>query len=133
MRLLYTLSIILVYSTAFAQQAGIIPMPLQFAKGSGYFTLNNHSSIGYHNEQLKTIAYYFQNELLSQKGITLQQKAKSANIVLVLKAGRRQADSCAYQISIKPEQVTISATHPNGIFYGIISLLQLALDRKSVV
>lgn len=131
MRLLYILSALIIYSTALAQQPGIIPMPLQFAKGSGYFTLNDYSSIGYNNEHLKTIAYYFQNELLSQKGITVQQKAKSANIMLVLKAGRKHADSCAYQISIKPEQVTVSATHPNGIFYGLVSLLQLAINNKN--
>ncbi|NII83047.1 MULTISPECIES: beta-N-acetylhexosaminidase [unclassified Pedobacter] len=132
MRFLYISIIIFVYNVAQAQQqVAIIPMPVQFVKGSGYFTLNNYSSIGYNNEQLKTIAYYFQNELLSQKGITVQQKAKTANIVLLLKAGRKHADSCAYQISIKPDQIIVSGTHPNGIFYGVVSLLQLALTNKN--
>jgi hexosaminidase len=132
MRLLYILIILFVHLTAFAQPpAGIIPMPDKFVKGNGFFTLNNRSTIGYNNDQLKTIVYYFQNELLNQKGITVQQKSNSANIVLVLKSDKKKADSSAYQISVKPGKIIVSANHPNGIFYGVISLLQLALTNKN--
>jgi len=118
-------------TVAFAQVGNIIPMPDKYVKGNGFFMLNNSSTISYNNNQLKTIAYYFQNELLSQKGIVVQRQAKGANIVLVLKTSTKNTDSSAYQLNIKPDQVTISASHPNGVFYGVISLLQMALTSKN--
>ncbi|MGM9476107.1 beta-N-acetylhexosaminidase [Pedobacter sp. GSP4] len=132
MRLLYSLLILFIYLNAFAQaQSGIIPVPRKFVKGNGYFTLNNQQTIGYNNSQLKALAYYFQNELLSQKGITLQQKNAQATILLMLKPDKKKTDSSAYQISIKPGQIIVSGNHPNGIFYGLISILQLALTSKN--
>lgn len=113
------------------QQSNIIPMPDKYVKGEGFFVLNNSSTVSYNNNQLKTIAYYFQNELLNQKGITIQQQAKTASIALVLKSGVKNTDSSAYQLSIKPGQIIISASHPNGIFYGVISLLQMAFTSKN--
>ena len=132
MRLLYILIIFFIYTTTFAQQqTGIIPMPSKFVKGNGFFTLNSRSTISYNSEQLKMIAYYFQSELLSQKGITVQQKSNSATIVLVLKSTKKNVDSSAYQVSVKPEQIIVTGSHPQGIFYGLISILQLALSSKN--
>ncbi|GGH06448.1 beta-N-acetylhexosaminidase [Pedobacter zeae] len=132
MRFLYTLFTLFIYISAQAQQqAAIIPMPAGFVAGKGLFTLNNKVTIGYTDEQLKAVAHYFQYELLRQKGITIQQKNGSANILLVLKPTKKKSDPNAYQVSIKPDQVIISGNHPKGIFYGAISLLQLALTGKS--
>ncbi|KIA96346.1 beta-hexosaminidase [Pedobacter kyungheensis] len=129
---LLVLALSLFTTVVFAQAPGnVIPMPDKYVKGEGIFVLNSNSTISYNNNQLKTIAYYFQNELLSQKGITIQQQAKGASIALVLKPGTKNADSSAYQLSVKPNQVTISASHPNGVFYGVISLLQMALTAKN--
>lgn len=125
------LALSLLATASFAQSGNIIPMPDQYVRGEGFFVLNSKSTISYNNHQLKTIAYNFQNELLNQKGITVQQQAKAASIVLVLKTGSKNADSSAYQLSIKPGLITISANHPNGIFYGVISLLQMALTNKN--
>ncbi|MBO9675712.1 MAG: beta-N-acetylhexosaminidase [Sphingobacteriaceae bacterium] len=132
MRFIYILSILFVYGFAHAQPpAAIIPMPVSFVAGKGFFTLDNKVTIGYNNAQLKTAAYYFQHELLSQKGITIQQKEGPANILLVLKPAKKKNDSNAYQVSIKPDQVIISANDRQGIFYGMISMLQLALASKN--
>lgn len=132
MRFLYISILLFVYVAALAQQqATIIPMPANFVAGTGFFTLNNEATIGFNNDRLKTVAYYFQNELLSQKGITLQQKNNAATIMLMLKPAKKNADSSAYQISIKPDRITISGYCPHGIFYGMISVLQLVLTSKN--
>ncbi|WP_293304032.1 beta-N-acetylhexosaminidase [Pedobacter sp. UBA5917] len=132
MRFLYISILLFIYNAAFAQQqAAIIPMPANFVAGAGFFQLNNNVTIGFNNDRLKAVAYYFQNELLSQKGITLQQKSSNATIMLMLKPVKKNVDSNAYQLSIKPDKITVSAYHPRGIFYGMISVLQLALTGKN--
>jgi len=132
MRFIYLSIILFVYASAQAQQqATIIPRPANFVNGTGFFSLNNKVTIGANNEKLKAVAYYFQNELLSQKGITIQQKNSSADIMLVLKPAKKNADSNAYQVSIKPDRITVSAYHARGIFYGMISVLQLVLTSKN--
>lgn len=132
MRFLYLSIILFIYTDALAQQqAAVIPMPVNFIAGKGFFTLNSKVTIAYNSDQLKTVAYYFQNELLSQKGITIQQKNGSAKIMLMLKPNKKKNDSSAYQISIKTDQIIISGNHPQGIFYGLISVLQLMLTSKN--
>ncbi|WP_246474921.1 glycoside hydrolase family 20 zincin-like fold domain-containing protein [Pedobacter roseus] len=132
MRFLYLSFILFIYTDALAQQqAAIIPMPVNFIAGTGFFTLNSKVTIAYNSDQLKTVAYYFQNELLSQKGITIQQKNGSAKIMLMLKPKKKKTDSSAYQISIKTDQIIILGNHPQGIFYGLISVLQLMLTSKN--
>lgn len=128
MKKILQLVLLLISANVFAQKTpAIIPKPTELAIGTGFFHINSKKTIGFNNSGLEKAAYYFQNELLKQKGITLQQKSSSADILLVLEGKKKNADSAGYKINVKPKQIIVSASHANGVFYGLITVLQMAL------
>jgi len=128
MKKILQLMLLLISANVFAQKVpAIIPKPTKLVVGTGFFQLNSEKTIGFNNPQLKASAYYLQNQLLKQRGMTIQQKAGSPDIRLLLEPKKRGTDSAAYKISVKPDHIVISASHPNGIFYGVITVLQMAI------
>ncbi|MVN20469.1 family 20 glycosylhydrolase [Mucilaginibacter sp. HMF7410] len=110
-----------------AQQCAIIPLPAHIETVSGSFKINNSVSIAYANNILQNEAGYLQQQLLKYSGLALsiQQSANTAAIQLNLTKPGKKVDEAAYSLEIKPTGAKITAATPQGIFYGITSLLQL--------
>jgi len=108
-----------------AQNLNIIPQPKLVNSKAGQFSFNNHSTIGVNDTSLTSLAVYFQKEVSKAKGFTLavaDNQAKAA-IDLVLTNTSQQTGS--YNLIITPEHITISSSNQEGVFYGLMSLLQL--------
>jgi len=130
MKRLISIFLFIIYTSASAQNnAGLIPMPQKYEQGKGVFKLNSQTSISGNQKALKNIAHYFKNEVLKLKGISIKEKASSANIVLKLVKDKKNPEG--YDLKVSPEQIVISAGSASGIFYGVIALLQMAVNSKN--
>ncbi|WP_428329222.1 beta-N-acetylhexosaminidase [Mucilaginibacter sp.] len=108
-----------------AQNVNIIPLPKSFVKADGQFQLNSHTVIGINDNSLLPQANYLQTELLKAKGLAIpvDQNEVKASIDLQLVRGNQPAE--AYTLKIEPQKITITASGNAGVFYGIVSLLQI--------
>jgi hexosaminidase len=113
-----------------AQDIPLIPKPVKAVKNSSAFTLNQHTQI-VANKEASKIAEYLQTELLKFQGISLRStdKANANYIDLQLKPNAKQALE-AYQLSIGESKIELKAAHPQGLFAGVTSLLQLIRQQQ---
>lgn len=114
-----------------AQEIPLIPKPVKAVKNSSAFTLNQHTQI-VANKEASKIAEYLQTELLKFQGISLRStdKANANYIDLQLKPNAKQALE-AYQLSIGESKIELKAAHPQGLFAGVTSLLQLIRQQQT--
>ncbi|RAJ02391.1 hexosaminidase [Chitinophaga skermanii] len=127
---LFTLMLCMCYvMIAHAQQSNcpIIPQPAKSSAGNGEFVLSTYTPITYSDLSLQPVAYYFQQAILQSKNIPLQVASNptGAHISLELKKLANK-DVSAYSVVMQPNKIVIQANTPNGIFYGLVSLLQLS-------
>ncbi|MCZ4244182.1 beta-N-acetylhexosaminidase [Pedobacter punctiformis] len=119
----------------FAQQnQAIIPMPQSFVKANGMFKIDNHTTISINNAKLKQLAQYLKNELSVQKNvdIAINSKSNKPTIVLELVKDSKNTNQEAYRLVVSSKKITLTAASDKGIFYGIISLLQLASNNNEI-
>ena len=106
---------------------GIIPKPLMLKETFGEFKLSNHTKVIYpeNNERVTEIAVDFAAQLLKTSGLSvkaIRQQQVSDQIVLRIAEGFAEEE---YTLSITPQQIVVTASTPNGIFYGVQSICQL--------
>lgn len=113
-----------------AQDVPLIPKPVKSTKGSSFFTLNRQTQI-IANKEGSRIAEYLQTELLKYQGFALRNadKASTNYISLQIKPNAKQALE-SYQLLIDEKKIEINAAHPQGLFAGANSLLQLIRQQK---
>ncbi|WP_179415895.1 family 20 glycosylhydrolase [Mucilaginibacter sp. E4BP6] len=101
-----------------AQLTKIFPTPVSYTETKGFFTLTNKVTIttdpGFNTEVID-----MKNDLEKLFGKALQTSALSETIALKHVDGMGAE---AYTLSVTPDRITISASTPAGIFYGIQSL-----------
>lgn len=112
-----------------AQSLNIIPQPKSVSNGTGQFNFNNHLTIGISDTSLLSLANYFQKEVVKAKSLTLAIGNNEATSLIDLVLVKTSQTTGAYQLKITPERVTISASNKEGVFYGLVSLLQLLKDQ----
>lgn len=108
----------------------IIPQPFSLQESEGVFSLNKNTVINIPegNKNLLEIAEDFANQFNKVSGINLQiiennQTEKQSNSIVFRKAENMAEE--AYKLSISQKKIIITATTPNGIFYGIQTIKQL--------
>lgn len=108
----------------------VIPLPAIATKQSGVFTCNAGTTIIATRDSLQPVARYLQKQLQKINGATLQigQTKKGSTIQLVSKPGNNAE---GYTLNMKPGTVTITGHSTAGVFYGVISLLQLAAHSNA--
>jgi hexosaminidase len=104
----------------------IIPLPNAAESTGKNFRLDNNTAILVNNEALLPLAHYLQTELLSKFGLTLivQKKSHAPAIILELNT-KHTGKPEAHQLKMEENHVQLIAGNTNGIFNGIVSLLQL--------
>ncbi|MDP4291865.1 MAG: beta-N-acetylhexosaminidase [Bacteroidota bacterium] len=110
----------------FAQQCPIVPLPNNIEALAGNFTLNNNTPVICKKGKLEKQANYLQQELLKTTGLSLaiQSDSKLPAITLNL-THSSERNSSAYRLEIRPNGIKVIAPTEQGIFYGIVSLVQL--------
>ncbi|MES2112294.1 MAG: beta-N-acetylhexosaminidase [Bacteroidota bacterium] len=121
--------ILLVTSTvnAMAQDAArypLIPYPTQLTAGKGSFIITAKTAIvttGQFKAEAELLSQLLSEGLGSKPAIT--EKVKAQPIKLVYDAAISQPEG--YKLRITPQQVTIAAKYPAGIFHAIETIRQL--------
>src|SRR5688572_13522451 len=108
----------------------VIPVPRDFARGEGNFSVNATTGVVYSGgDGASAAAHYLVEQLKSNPAITLgapqQDEAGSKTIAFVLAPGDQSFEDEGYSLSIAPRGVTIKARTPAGAFYGAVTLWQL--------
>jgi len=151
-RILAVLSALMIYFTissglsnsASKKSLGLIPLPAQMALKPGVFQLNEQTSLilsPVSSEELKKSAEIFAQFLKVDSGLSLkisEAKTEKGFILFELKQdpALKNLGKEAYILDIEPERILVSSTHPSGLFYGAMTLLQVfqsSYDNRSAV
>ena len=114
-----------------AQSVNIIPLPKTYAPADGVFLLNGTTAIAVNDNALLPQAHYLQTELNKIEGFAVSIAAEEQNATIDLQLVKNGGAAGAYTLQIEPKRITIMAAGNEGVFYGIISLLQLAKARPA--
>lgn len=111
--------------------ASVIPLPSEIIPKVGAFQVTSHTPIvpaaGAEGER---VARYFVASVQRSHGWSLPVSSATAitarnAIVFKLHAGGTAADDEGYSLDVSPQAITVSASHPHGLFYGAVTLGQL--------
>lgn len=130
------LTIALIWLSLYAcQQPGpttntypVIPQPNSLVPKEGTFQLNNQVTISVAGctDEVQAIAQGFSDRLRLTAGIemdvTAEQGPADGCIRFVHTEGMEKE---AYRLSVSPQGITVTATQPNGFYYGVQTLYQL--------
>jgi hexosaminidase len=108
-----------------AQSIDIIPLPNSFKLFEGTFHLNGNTIIGMNSDLLLPQAHYLQTELQKADGLLVAVDPNEVKALIDLQLVKHDSIPGDYSLKIEPQHVTIKAANNEGIFYGVISFLQL--------
>lgn len=133
-----------IYFNGYSQSAGekdsisIIPQPVSVSLQEGYFSFkpggvvissdNSSSDIA---SFLSELLYHLSELLYHSYGFHVKQngaKTPSARAAIELKINKKADASIGdegYTLKVNPQQLVLSANKPQGLFYGIQTLMQL--------
>jgi len=128
MKPVYFTTIVFLFSIAAIAQSAcpVIPAPKEASQASGVFLLNSSTPLLVSGRAATSVSAYLQKELLRTKNIKLNDKKRAGSpaIKLVLSKQSKLADE-AYAVKMSRSGITVTASHTAGLFYGVISLLQI--------
>lgn len=125
-----TLCLILLPTIMIGQKSksiAIIPEPVSMELQEGEFTLKKNVIISSsRNEEVANVISFLKEKLTTSTQSTFEIENNSSLIELLLNEKRDNTiGDEGYKLSVNPERVTIWANKPEGLFYGIQTLLQL--------
>ena len=143
-RLVLLLEAVLVVGSAAAEAPpallpSVIPAPAAFQPGVGNFELKAGVPLRIHDPRARWPARYLVSLLRRSCGVVpaLQPAASGRGIDLVLAPAEFATDASqeAYRLEVTADGIRVSAPHPRGLFYGVVTLWQLvgARDRCGAV
>jgi len=114
-------------------EADVIPAPAQVVPGSGSFALRGNTALSIPRDRAAArIAAYFAAHLRMSHGLTLKIRARGGpaippgSIALALDAQAPGDAPESYQLTVTPAGVVVRARESRGLFYGVVTLWQLA-------
>ena len=122
-----------------AQQVAIIPQPVDMKKGSGAFLLKNDTKIYITNRALEKTGVLFNDYISNYYGFELPVKnsiVKADDKAIVFEVARfdKMAIPGAYKLQVTDKQIRITGNDPEGVFYGVQSLIRLLpLERNAAL
>ncbi len=104
----------------------IVPLPNQLTPQEGRFELSKKVKVVTTGctPEVKAIADSLIQRLSLTSGITLQM-AEQANGPAIMFVTQEGLPKEGYKLSVTPQQITITASQPNGFFYGVQTIYQL--------
>ncbi len=109
-----------------AQEIAIIPRPAEMAIQKGNFSLDKGCTLKFDasNEEVARIASFFNDYLQEMYGFTVGENANGKTIEFKLLSSLN-INKEGYLLKVTSNKIVITATAPNGLFYGMQSLKQL--------
>lgn len=114
-----------------AQQAcPVVPLPLEAVKGRGAFLIGENTRIICRDAQIMPVAHYLQQELFRRYRLTVAMKPVPAAQSISLEYDAKfKGPSGAYKLEVKADGITIIARDNEGLFNGVVSLIQLVSQQ----
>ncbi|WP_420583400.1 family 20 glycosylhydrolase [Reichenbachiella sp.] len=117
----------------------ITPKPLALTTNQGSFTINESTSfVTNGDDNIISIADFFSLKLKQSTGLDLmsQSEIKDNNFILLAIDPELKLNEEGYTLHSTNKGVSIKATSPKGIFYGLSTLMQLLpaeVESKSLI
>lgn len=112
------------------EKISIIPLPNQYNRVTGVFTIDHQTPIIAAEKEAYSTSWFLQKEMLRYTPFPLSIQSSSSLPSIILKIEKtNNANEEAYDLQMSPKAITIIASNEKGLFYGVISLLQII--RKS--
>ncbi|MBJ6368950.1 beta-N-acetylhexosaminidase [Snuella sedimenti] len=106
-----------------SSEVTIIPKPSKLTLGEFSFAFKEGITVSVETEEQQIAANHLINTIANETGNKLELvKGASANVMFKEVDGLQTE---AYQLNIKPNQITISASDAAGYFYGVQSIQQM--------
>lgn len=126
---------LLFFSVLFIQaqkNSPIIPLPQEVITKTGHFSLDKHTGIIATSQELREVASYLQFETLNYKELPLaiEDDANNRENTILLQLTDEETPKGAYQLSITPNGIKVKSGNLTGVFYGVVSLLQLIVNEE---
>jgi hexosaminidase len=107
----------------------LIPQPVSVTQGGGFFLLPEKLVIiTSGNDDLRRIASQLAQRIKTASGRDvefIQARAAGENSIFLLLTNDNSIPKEGYRLNVTPSGITIAASKPAGIFYGVQTLLQL--------
>lgn len=109
------------------QGINITPTPLELTQNAGTFTLNKNVKFVSQSEDVDKVAVYFASKIKSSTGfdLTLTKEKPSSNYINLEIAGDIDVNDEGYLLEVTPNGIELRAKTPQGIFYGLQTVMQL--------
>jgi len=128
-------------TAAFSQnkRISIIPQPAVLREGTGTFTIDANTAIvvGSNAPEARKVAAMLNVELKKTAGFSLNiENAPRKKSIQFLLSPEEPLGNEGYRLSVTTEEISIFASKPAGLFYGLQTLLQLMpkeIESKQVV
>ena len=120
---------------ATTQSVSVIPAPAQVVMKSGAFDLSAATPVRYAADSPgEQVAGYFVDLMKRTRGLALAAAAGETGgkqaISFVLQAREGSQVEEAYSLVVSPERILVSSHSPRGLFYGAVTLWQLAAAEQ---
>ena len=111
---------------SYNQGINVIPVPAELSQQEGFFKLQKKTSIFASSPEAKTIGEFFAAKMNASTGynITVSDKNSTGGIALSINE-KLDVNNEGYQLNVTKEGVQIEAKTPQGLFYGMQTLMQL--------
>ncbi|HET7117115.1 MAG TPA: family 20 glycosylhydrolase [Hanamia sp.] len=136
-KIILFLSLSIIYLNGYSQSRGkkdslsIIPQPVSVSLEKGYFLLKPDVAVISSDKSASDVASFLSELLYHSYDFHVKQNgtknfsAKAAIILNINKKADAAIGDEGYTLKVNPHQVILSANKPQGLFYGIQTLIQL--------
>jgi hexosaminidase len=121
-------------------EISIIPEPVQLVKKTGTFVLQQTTTVSINGgAEVKLAAQYLQQRISTATGYNIAIAEKNATAIIQLTINVQPNDAIGkegYTLAVTPNNITVTANQPAGLFYGVQTLLQLLpkqIESRQVV
>ena len=111
----------------YSQEVSIIPKPVSLSVGEGKFALDRTTKI-VAAETLTRQVTFLNDYLKKFYGFTLNVTAASAggsNAIVLANANKSNPIPGAYKLNVSGKEINLTGDDPEGVFYGVQTLIQL--------
>jgi hexosaminidase len=117
----------------------VIPAPASARPGVGAFQLGAGTAISVNSREAESVARHFVDLLARTTGTRVRVELRSdseepeTGVVFRLAAREGARDEEGYSLDVSPRRIVLSARSPRGLFYGAVTLWQLATAERSAL
>ena len=108
-----------------AQNINIIPLPNSIVKAEGQFQISGNTVIGMNDNSLLPQANYLQTEFQKYNGTPIAVDQDETKATIDLQLVKKDELPGSYRLKIEQSKITITSASSEGVFNGLVSLLQM--------